>query len=99
SVIDKKCHHLKNKKVKKSLLFFILTVLGFISCKKEKADPPPKPAEIDVYVSGVSSNTVSEITAKYWKNGQPTSLSDGTKYAYAVSIAIVGSDLYAAGYE
>lgn len=37
--------------------------------------------------------------AKYWKNGTVTSLTDGTRYAEANAIQIIGNDVYVAGYE
>jgi hypothetical protein len=63
----------------------------------------------DVYVAGSESdgelllfdplNERHAYIAKYWKNGQAINLSDGTKYAHANSIVVVGSDVYVAGQE
>jgi hypothetical protein len=46
----------------------------------------------DIYMCGYESNG-SRSVAKYWKNGAAISISDGTKYAQAKSIAVVGSEV------
>lgn len=55
----------------------------------------------DVYVVG-SERYESEwygFTAKIWKNGEATSLTDGTTNAIATSVYVKGSDVYVTGYE
>jgi len=62
----------------------------------------------DIYIGGwelsevITSDTIPPgvvRVAKYWKNGVPVSLSDGTENAVINSVFIDGSDVYAAGYE
>lgn len=47
------------------------------------------------YETGVSSNTA---VAKIWKNGEPTSLTDGTRDAKTLSLRTWKNDVYAVGY-
>lgn len=52
----------------------------------------------DVYVAGFELSSSGHPTAKYWKNGTVTALSDGSKDTYAESIFVSGADVYVAGY-
>jgi hypothetical protein len=53
----------------------------------------------DVYAAGLERGTNGNDVAKYWKNGTPVSLTDGTKEADAQSVFVVGNDVYVAGSE
>ncbi len=55
---------------------------------------------VDVYVAGYEFVQYKYVnTAKYWKNGIATTLSDGSKDALAYSIFVSGSDIYVTGSE
>ena len=85
--------------MKKTIALSIL-ILFCVSCTKD--DDTSLPAEQTVkddYTCGYEINGASKSVAKYWKNGFPTNLSDGTKNAYTTSIKIVGSDIYITGFE
>ena len=63
----------------------------------------------DVYMAGTqwegnliqnsSGTTYRNPIAKYWKNGNPIKLTDGSKWAEAKSIVVSGTDVYVAGFE
>ena len=52
----------------------------------------------NVYVAGYDDFRSPDI-AKYWKNGQEFALSDPQNSAFAMDIAVAGSDVYVAGSE
>ena len=53
---------------------------------------------MDLYVAGYEAKEGVSV-AKTWKNGVATALSDGTNQAFAIAIAVSGTDVYAAGEE
>lgn len=53
----------------------------------------------DVYAAGLERAANGNDVAKYWKNGTPVSLTDGTKDADAQSVFVAGNDVYVAGSE
>jgi len=42
----------------------------------------------DVYVVGMENNSAGLGVAKYWKNGVPIALTDGSYYAVATTIVL-----------
>lgn len=83
--------------MKNQLFTLLVCVFFFISCKKNKTDPPV--AQTDVYVAGIQP-TGGNDKGVVWKNGNVTinSLSGNTNH-YAHAIALSGSDVFTTGYE
>src|SRR4026209_385590 len=80
--------------MRKNLLLVVL-VIGFCSCQKEISHEIAS-TEVDVYVAGFEESGLGYV-AKYWKNGQAVSLTDGTTDAAASSIFVSGNDIYVCG--
>lgn len=54
----------------------------------------------NVYVAGAEGNSNGFLVAKFWKNGVPTNLTNGTSNAQAYSVFISSDNIiYVAGYE
>lgn len=58
---------------------------------------PEREADRDIYIAGSESNGTKSI-AKYWKNGIPVTLSDGSYSAIATGIAVAGNDVHVIGW-
>ena len=77
----------------KLVIIGILFLTTISACKKEKTKTP------DVYVAGTEKNDDGNTVAKYWKNGKAINLSDGTIDEDAISIFVVGNNVYVLGYS
>jgi hypothetical protein len=83
--------------MKKNYFFIMpLCIIVLYSCTKNNATVT-KPQVVDVYVAGIENNGSFDV-AKYWKNGVPVNLSDGTSQACANSIVVSDGDVYVAGW-
>ncbi len=59
----------------------------------------PNPKEVKVFSAGYVSHNDDSGYAGYWQNGLWHALTDGSDEAYALTIALSGQDIYAAGYR
>ena len=80
--------------MKNSFIIIVFFPAIFFSCNKSSDSID----SVNVYVAGLEY-TASTIVAKYWKNGNAISLTDGSKPALALSIFVSGNDVYVAGGE
>ncbi len=82
---------------KNSLSIMMLCIAALYSCNKNNS--APSNTKVDVYVAGYEANSSNNNVAKYWKNGAPVSLTDGSNSAVATSVFVSGNDVYVAGHE
>ncbi len=72
------------------------------SCNKDNDsgnNTGTQPVATNVYVAGTEINSAGNNVAKYWKNGQAVTLTDGSRDAVARSIFVSGNDVYVAGFQ
>lgn len=82
-----------------SLLAVLIGCLFAMSCKDiNYVMPSYKP--VDVYLAGAKKNgTDTAWSATYWKNGIPTSLTNGLVNSALFGVCVSESGIYVAGYE
>src|SRR5258708_2900109 len=78
----------------KKILFIGFLFFAAFSCKKDDKSS----GATDVYVAGSEYNGAKD-TAKVWKNGVATSLTNGVNNAEGYSVYVSGTDVYVSGYE
>src|SRR5258708_17143633 len=78
----------------------VLVALIAIGCKDINYVIPTTYKPVDIYVAGAKKNGGDTAwSATYWKNGVPTSLTNGLVNSSLFSIAVTDSGIYVAGYE
>ncbi|MEO7976612.1 hypothetical protein [Flavobacterium sp.] len=88
------------KTIKK--LSILIAIFCILSCSNDdySNEDETKATVKDIYVCGMEiRSNGGKYIATFWKNGVVTSLTDGSKNAIANDIAVVGNDVYVAGYE
>ena len=75
----------KIKSMKNSFIIIVFCLVIFLSCSKSSDSVD----SVNVYVAGYEY-TAFTIVAKYWKNGNAISLTDGSNVALAYSIFVSG---------
>jgi hypothetical protein len=56
-------------------------------------------SDSDVHLVGYGYNDTGTVVARYWKNGQPTMLSNRPMGGQGTSVFVSGSDVYVAGFD
>ncbi len=88
----------KRNSINRYISILICTVFVFLSCSKNKQSEE-KPKSVDIYVAGYTGPINGPSTAKYWKNGVVSELTDGSSQLQTESIYIDNGDVYVVGYE
>jgi len=81
----------------KNKLFIVVCCSLLLSCSKDDKVDGPTEKQIDFYACGGATSGSFDERAVYWKNGQPTFLSNQISYANALEVVndqvhIVGDD-------
>lgn len=91
------------KNCKYLVIFFSL--ISFVSCNDQDSEEVINSKDLtavnktqDIYTCGYGFNGIKTV-AKFWKNGAETLLTNGVYNAQAVSIDVIDSDVYVAGFE
>ncbi|HLZ15912.1 MAG TPA: hypothetical protein VKQ08_02685 [Cyclobacteriaceae bacterium] len=78
----------------------IPVALIMLGCRDINYVMPAYKPPVDIYLAGAKLNgTDTAWSATYWKNGVPTSLTDGLTNSSLFGVCVTDSGIYAAGYE
>src|SRR5579859_3799409 len=80
--------------------YFLLTIpvaLIMLGCRDINYVMPAYKPPVDIYLAGAKLNgTDTAWSATYWKNGVPTSLTDGLTNSSLFGVCVTDSGIYAA---
>lgn len=83
-----------------TLVLAIVASLSILSCKDINYIVPVREPIVDIYLAGAKINgTDTAWSATYWKNGVPTSLTNGLVNSNLFGVSVSDSGVYVAGYE
>lgn len=85
-----------NQKIR--FVFLLLLSILIYSCSSDDNNSNPQ-KQTFVYVAATAINSNQNLVAKYWKNNEEVTLTDGTKDASAKDVVVSGNDVYVSGNE
>ena len=89
---------MKNERGKACSIILLIILALSLSCSKIDYVMPVS-GSVDIYLAGSKiSGPDSVRSATYWKNGIPTSLTNGSANSSLFAIVVSGKDVYTAGY-